>query len=251
MIKSILNCLKWTPFATLLAVAFILSVRSSTANNQPAPEATAPVLTDLSNEERVLGKYLDDLTAYERECRLLGKRARLVSTDLDEVQRRAADLKNRLSEVQKSVGEVIRKLKAANQWDDLNATIATGITDAKERREFEELNFKKLLDDGSNTLISHGHEIGAPLDSLRKRLTSRNQLLYRDDAVAIVPAAYHPPSPPIFLVSVKCMIAGIRRGVVGAMGNKSNPHSTDQWSCACHPESPNGTGTGAACSECC
>ena len=251
MIKSILNFLKWTPLALLLSIAFILPVRSSTANDQPPPEATVPDRTDLSNEDRVLGKYLDDLTAYERECRLLGRRARLVTTDLDEVQRRASDLKNRLSEVQKSVGDVIRKLKAANQWDDLNATIASGITDPKERREFEELNFKKLLDDGSNSLTSHGHEIGAPLDNLRKRLTSRNNLLYRDGAFAIVPTAYSQPAPPLFLVSVKCMISGIKRGIVGAMGNKSNGHSTDVWSCACHPENPNGSGTGAACSECC
>jgi hypothetical protein len=251
MIKSILNCLKWTPFAVLLATAFILPVRSSTANDQPAPEAAVPDRTDLSNEDRVLGKYLDDLTLYEKECRLLGKRARLISADLDDVQRRELDLKNRLSEVQKSVGEVVRKLKAANQWNDLNAIIAAGINDPKERREFEELNFKKLLDDGSNSLTSHSHEIGSPLENLRKRLTSRNLLLDRDGAMAIVPAAYRPPPPPMFLVSVKCMISGIKRGIVGAMGNKSNNHSTDVWSCACHPENPTGSGTGAACSECC
>jgi len=251
MIKSLLNYLKWTPFAVLLAIAFTLSMRSSTANDQPSPETSAAIRVDLANEDRVLGKYLDDLVDYEHECWRIGQRARLVSGDLDVVQRRAFDLKNRLSEVQGALQEAVRKLKAAKEWDNLNTTIAARITDPKERREFEELNFKQLLEDSSNSLTSHSNEISAPLDNLRKRLTSRNLFLYRDGALAIVPAAYRPPPPPMFLVSVKCLIAGAKLSIVGAMGNKSNPHSTDVWSCACKPGQTNGTGTGRACSECC
>jgi hypothetical protein len=175
----------------------------------------------------------------------------LVNADLDVAQRRASQLQSRLSEVQSAFREIVRKLKAANQWDNLNATIAAKITDPNERREFEELNLKQLLDDGSSTLTNHSNEISAPLDNLRRKVARATLRSYGENAFAIVPAAYHPATPTMFLVSVKCLIAGAKRGIVGAMGNQPNPHSTDVWSCACRPGSTKGAGTGAACSECC
>jgi hypothetical protein len=251
MIKSSFSFLKWTPMVALLAMAFTLSMHSSTSGKELLDEVDTPIRVDLTSEERILGKYVDDLVDYEHECRLLGLRPRLASADLNGVERRATELRDRLSEVQGALREAVRKLKAANEWETLNTTIAARITDPNERKQFEELNLKQLLDDGSNTLTNHSSEISAPLDNLRKRSSSRNLLQYRDGALAFVPAAYHPPTPPMLLVSVKCLIAGARRGLVGAMGNKSNAHSTDVWSCACHPGQANGDGTGAACSQCC
>jgi len=244
--------------AVLLALTAVFGISAlRTANSAPTsvdspPVNRAPVGVDLASEERLLGKYLDDLIVYERECRELGRRTRLVSADLDVATRRSNELKGRLSEVQGAFREVVRKLKAANQWDNLNATIAATIIDPNERREFEELNFKQLLDDGANSLTSHGDEISGPLDNLRRKVARLALPSSGDSAFAIVPAAYHPATPPMFLISVKCLVAGAKRGIVGAMGNKSNPHSTDVWSCACHPGiGAKGQGTGAACSECC
>lgn len=251
MVKKIVSYFKWAPFALLLALAVTLSMRSSTANDQPAPDTVVPVRTDLASEERVLGKYLEDLTAYEQECRLIGKRARIANSDLESVQRRAADLKNRLSEVQNSVREVIRKLKAANEWDDLNALVAARISDPNQRREFQESNFKRQLEDASNGLASHGNEIGAPLESLRRRVVSRTFSPNDHGALTIVPAAYRPETPSMFLVSVKCMIAGIRRGLIESMGNKQNHRGNDLQSCACNPQGGIGIGTGTPCAECC
>jgi hypothetical protein len=251
MIKSRFSFLKWTPLVTLLAMGFTLSMHSSTPGKELSVEVNTLIRTDLAPEERILGKYLDDLVSYEHECRLLGLRPRLVSADLNGVDRRAAELKDRLAEVQGAFREAVRKLKAANEWENLNTIIAARITDPNERKQFEELNFKQLLDDGSNNLGSRSNEVLAPLDNLRRRVVSRNFSPDGDRAFAIVPAAYHPPAQPMLLVSAKCLIAGARLSIVGAMGNKSNPHSVDLYSCACHPGSTNGTGTGHPCSECC
>ena len=252
MIKSRFSFFKWTPFVVLLAIAFTLSMRSSTAKSELSPAADSPPINvDLTNEERVLGKYLDDVVNYEHECKLIGQRARLVSGDLDSVQRRSSELKDRLTEVQNAFREVVRKLKAANEWDNLNTTLAARITDQKERRDFEDLNFKQLLDDGSNTLTNHSNEISGPFENLRRRVVSRTVSPYGDGAAAIVSAAYHPPAPPMFIASLKCLIASARMGIVTAMGNHLNPHSTDVQSCACNQGSTTGAGTGRPCSECC
>jgi len=250
MIKSLLRYLKWTPLVAGLAIAFTLPMRSSTAHDQPLPEATAPVRTDLSNEERVLGKYLEDLTTYERECRRIEQRPRIISTDLDGVQRRASELKDRLSEVQNSVREVVRKLKAANEWDDLDTAIVARITDPNERREFQQSSFKRLLEEASNGLTSHSVEITAPFENLRRKV-GRTFPPNGDGSFTIVSAAYRPEAPPVFLVTARCMMAGIRRGIIEAMGNKQNARGTDLQSCACHPEAGLGLGTNTPCSECC
>src|SRR5205823_12524571 len=118
---------------------------SSKATNQPAAAGA-----DLRNEERVIAKYYDDLIAYDRQTAELGKRARLVSSDLEAIQSRSDDLKRRLSEVENAVGDIVRKLKAANEWEGVDSSIASRLTDAKAKSFFQESSFRQLLEEGSN-----------------------------------------------------------------------------------------------------
>lgn len=217
MNKSRFSYLKLAVVAAALAMALVPSMRTSTAKNQPSPVANAALDADLANEERVLANYVEDLAAYDKLAAELGKRARFVSGDLDPVQRQSDDLKGRLSAVQSAVAEIVKKLKASNEWNDLDKSIAASITDANRRSFFQESSLKQLLDESSTGLTSHANEISRPLDNLRKRLTSR----YGNEAdFKIVRAGYEAPAP-VFFYSVRCTIGGIRLGL------NRNKHASD------------------------
>src|ERR1051326_8448971 len=128
MIKSRFSYLKLAALIAAFAMTLGPYLRTSAGNR------VSPVTgTDLSNEQRIIARYADDLAAYDKETQTLGKRARLVSSDLDGVQNRSEDLKRRLSEVQNAVREIVRKLKAANEFDDLDTSIVARITDARDK----------------------------------------------------------------------------------------------------------------------
>jgi len=191
MIKSGFTYLKLAAVVVVLAITLIPSVHQSAATNQP-PVATVAAGADLVNEQRVIARYFDDLVAYESECAKLGKRPVLEHIHINPVQAKSDDLKGRLSGVQNAVREIVKKLKAANEWENLNTTVAAGISDGTSNTFFKQTSFKQFLEESSNNLTSHRNEISEPLDKLRKRLTSR----YSDGAdFQIVRAGYEAPAP--------------------------------------------------------
>jgi hypothetical protein len=218
MNRTKFSYLKWTPIAAGLAIAVLLSMSSSKARNQPAAAGA-----DLGNEERVIAKYADDMVAYDKQAAELGKRARLVSSDLEVIQGRSDDLKRRLSEVEDAAGEAVKKLKAANEWDGLDTRIAANITDSRTKSFFQRSSFKQLLEESSRNLTSNKTEISAPLDNLRKKLTSRTAFPYGDGALPVVAAAYRPPTAtrlteaPMVAAGFRCRIAWLRMGISGAI----------------------------------
>lgn len=246
MMKSGFSYLKLTAVVAVLAITLIPSVRPSTATNQP-PLATAagPDLVNLGNEERALAKYFDDLVAYQSECAKLSKRESLQHIHINPVQVKSDDLKSRLSGLQNTIREIVKKLKAANEWDNLDTSIAAKITDGTSNTFFKQSSFKQLLEESSNNLTSHGNEISIPLDNLRKRLTSR----YGDGAdVQFVRAAYEAPAPFAF-VSLACSVGRIRLGLIGRLGWSATNATIDTVSCNCNPGSGIGLGTGTKCSD--
>lgn len=209
MIKSRFSHLKWTTIFAVLAITVMAGGRPSTATTQPPPVAFAASSADLANEERVLAKYFDDLVAYDEQTAQLSAKAKLVSADLDPLKRKSDDLKGRLSGLQNTVHEIVRKLKAANEWDDLDTTTLAKITDAKLKPFVEQDSLKKLLEESANNLTSHGNEISIPLDNLRKKLTSQTRSPYGDGSdLQIVRAAYEAPAPMAFsTLTLRCRIA--------------------------------------------
>jgi hypothetical protein len=235
MKRTKFSYLKWAPIAAGLAIGVLLSMPSSKATGQPAAADA-----DLTNEERVIAKYGDDLVAYDKQAAQLGKRARLVSSDLEALQGRSDDLKRRLSEVENAVGEAVKKLKAANEWDDLDPRIAANITDSRMKSFFQQSSFKQLLEEFSNNFTSNKNEIGAPLDNLRKKLTSRTVFPYGEGALPIVAAAYRPPTAtrlteaPMFAASFRCRVAWLRMGITGAIHKgMSSEKSNNAGACYC------------------
>ncbi|HEV8367156.1 MAG TPA: hypothetical protein VGQ39_04320 [Pyrinomonadaceae bacterium] len=226
MIRARFSYLKWTAVVAVLVITIIAGVRPSTATIQPPPAGT-----DLVNEERVLAKFFDDLVAYDKETAKLTAKAKLVSADLIPLQRRSDDLKGRLPGLQNVIAEIVKKLKAADEWNDLDTTTTAKITDASHKSLFQHDSFKQLLE-SSKSLVSHGNEIGAPLDNIRKKLTSRAVSPYGTGAdFEIVRAAYEAPAPVAF-VSLRCSIGKIRMGVAIRLGRLTND-LVDRVAAAC------------------
>jgi hypothetical protein len=187
MIKSGFSYVKLIALVAVLGITLISSMRPSAATTMvPAPDV------DLRNEQQTISRYADDLIVYENQTTELAKRATLVNTDFDPLQRKSDDLKGRLSGVQNAVREIVRKLKAGNEWDDLDTRAAARITNAKQRSFFQQSSFKQQLEENSNGLAGQANEISTPLDNLRKKLTGRYSA---GSEVQIVRAAYAAPVP--------------------------------------------------------
>lgn len=230
--KRLLSYFKWTPFAVFLAIAFTVSLRSSAATSGTALVTDAAIYVDLANEERVIARYSDDLAAYDKQVAELGKRARLTNADLEAIERRSKDLESRLTEVQNAAGDIMRKLKAANEWDSLDSEVASKITDSRKRNFFQQSSFRQLLEESAGSLSSRKNEIGVPLEGLRKKLASR----FGDSAnFQIVNAAYSaPPAAPMMIKSARCMLAGMRFGVSGLIhGSDVTKRAGDGLACYC------------------
>ena len=207
--------LKLSAVVAVLALALITSMRTSTAMNQPSPMANPVPAADFANEERTIAKYADDLLNYEIEVERQGKRAALASADFDPLQRRSEDLKGRLSGVQNSIREIVTKLKAANEFDDVDTRVAAKITNPKHRSFFQQISFKQQLEENSNGLASQANEISTPLDNLRKKLTGR----YSAGAeMQIVRASYAAPAPFSSGGSLGCRIGILGLKISWAVG---------------------------------
>jgi hypothetical protein len=195
--------LKLAAVVTVLSMALVPSMHPSTASSQPSPAVPG---ADLRNEERVIARYCDDLSVFDKEVVEFGKRARFVSADLDPVSRKSEILKGRLSEVQNAVREIVRKLKAANEWDELNENFASKITYTDGRKTFlQQSSFKQLLEEFPNT--NYRKDIDSPVEDLRKRLASRH---LTDDDFQIVRASYASPPPVFYLEKLQCALGKVR-----------------------------------------
>jgi ribosome-binding protein aMBF1 (putative translation factor) len=224
MIKSRFSYLKLSALIAVFAMTLAPYLRTSAGSRLP------PIVTgaDLSNEQRIIAKYADDLAAYDKQTQALGKRARLESSDLDEVQNRSGDLKRRLSEVQNAVREIVRKLKAANEFDNLDTDIVARITEARDKSYFQQNSLKKLLETASNDLTSYGNDITTPVDNLRRKLTSRTASPSGDSLIR----AHHAPVP-FFRNGLQCMLSNIQVGIVWRMGGAEDPAHQNTRICAC------------------
>lgn len=221
MTKIELNYSSRTP----LAVVLLLTITA--AGWSRATTATAPAVVDLANEERVINRYSEDLAAYERDLLQLSQRARLVSADLDPVQRKSDDLKNRLTEVQNTVQSVARKINAANEWADVDALIAKNVTEPRLRSLLQERSFKADLDEAAN-LSSQRDEISTPLDGLRKKVAR-----HANSDLRLVDAAY---ASPFARVGLGCRIGIVGLKITIAVGKTPSKEQADRVFNRCHPD---------------
>jgi len=225
MIKSGFSYVKLIALVAVLAIAFISSMRPSAATTRPVPDV------DLRNEQQTISRYADDLIVYENQAAELGKRATLVNTEVETLQRKSDDLKGRLSLVQNAVRDIVRKLKAANEWDDIDTRAAARIKDARQRAFFQDSSFKQLLQDSEN-IGSQANEISSPLDTLRRKVTSRN---YGGAEVQMVRAAFTRPAP-FESGSLGCRVGRLGLKIVIGLGGTPSREQSDRVFNRCHPD---------------
>jgi peptidoglycan hydrolase CwlO-like protein len=215
-----------------------------TATNRAA--AAPDLRGDLSSEARALESFCDELAAFDKQLAQLNKKASVLRTDIDPLQRKSGDLKGRVSGVQNTLREIIRKLKAANAWDDLDAKTLANVTDGKSRTIFQQSSLKKNLEEAAANLGSQANDISNPLDNLRKKLAGQTFAPARD--FSVVRVAYTPPTP-MFFAGLRCTLGTIRLGLIHRLGGNANNATLDTVSCACNPDKKVGVGTGTACAE--
>lgn len=225
MIKSRFSYLKMIAAIAVFAMTLVPDLRTS------AGTRVSPIVTgaDLGDEQRIIARYLNDLVAYNKQTQELGKRARLVSSDLDEVQNRSEDLKRRLSDVQNAVREITRKLKAAGEWDNVDETILARITDARDKSFFQQNSFKKFVGDNYD-LSTYGSDISTPLDNLRRKVASRT---FSSDGEAVIVRAHH-AAAPFGKNGLQCALSNIQVGIVWRMGGTEDKAHQNTRICACY-----------------
>jgi hypothetical protein len=188
------------------------------------------------------------LSAFDKGCAQLSIRAQLHASDIDPLQRKSDDLRQRLSDVQGIIGQIIRKLKAASAWEDLDQKVLARVTDPRQRALFQPNGLKAALEEAAASLGTHASEISTPLDNLRRKLTS--QSLVGDRSASVVLAGYRPssPSPLISPSRLRCLGGKIRIGLIFRLGGRPTDTTFDEVCCACG--CGGGTGiSGTPCSQ--
>jgi hypothetical protein len=222
---------RWTLTAVCAVLAMVAAwnVGTSKSLHSPAPAVSGDV--DLDAEARVLDNFVRDLALFDKRVAESSKKSSLTRAEFDPLKRSGDDLKGRLSEVQNALRDAIRKLKTANLWEGLDATVLARITDAKLQARFRQNSFRQALDEAASTLASDAKEIDDPLIPLRNKVQARlPESNFESDrsslALRTVRVSYS-PAAAVFKASFRCRLANLRAGIGSAFtshpGTNSRP----------------------------
>jgi hypothetical protein len=240
MMKTSFGNWKLTAVAVGLVMTAILTGHATRATRQPSATVAN---VDLSSELRQLDSYANDLSAFDKTFDVVSRKQSLTKNEFDGLQRRAEDLKQRLSGLQAVIGEIIRRLKAADQWEKLDDTVLAQITNARVRNQLSQIGFKRLLEETASQLSSDGNEITGPIELLNRKVAAN---LYGSDfdgrsvSWHVVPAHYR--AEPLLKQSLRCSLSSIRAGIYGfvqhspvqvAPKGSKGEHINDEVNCYC------------------
>jgi len=208
-------------------------------NLVPGVRAITPAKpdADLSSEARALDAFVTDLTRLDARTAELGKKASFTRAEFDSLEIVATGLKRRLSEVQSALGAVIRKLKAADQWNNLNATLLTRTRDSRFQAFVRSEDFKKVLEDSASTLVTDAGQIDSRLAPLRAKVARAQSPGFESDSAApqVVRAGF---GPTVFTSGFRCRLSGVRLGVAllvfGAASGSQG--ALDSFNCHCRDD---------------
>ncbi len=198
------------PASITLAVAAMILLQSV----QPAARAAA---LDLGSEIRLLDSYVDELAAFDNRCATLERKGSLSRTELDPVQAKAEDLRRRVSAVESAIRSAITKLKAAGEWDKLDATILARVTDAKFQQFTRTEGFRRILEGAGTGLSPDADQINNRLNLIRTRIGARLQdPILRPGELGFSARATrvsYSAGPSMTGVTFRCRLAAIRMGL--------------------------------------
>lgn len=234
---------RWTVGALCVALAIVAagwSVGTSKSIDSPSLTA-ADADIDLGAEARILDNFGRDLALYDKRVAEFSKKSSLTRAEFEPLKRSGDDLKGRLSEVQNALRDIIRKLKAANLWEGLDATVLARITDTKLQARFRQNSFRQALDEAASTLSNDAKEIDDPLNSLRNKVQARGpESTFESDssslALRTVRVSYS-PAATVFGASFRCRFANLRAGIGGAFSSHpgtNSKHAQNAIDCYCN-----------------
>jgi hypothetical protein len=235
MRNTTFTCFRFMALCLTVSLTLIQSADQSRAAESATSAASAAV--DLGAENRVLETYFNDLGQFGRKCAELEKKKTLTRADLSPVERNSDDLKRRLSSVQSALREVVRKLKAANQWDNLDTVILARVRNTKFQDFVRREGFKRLLEESASQLASEAGQVSLPLDALRKKVSvSTTGFNFRTGMSAFTFHALpttNAPAPAMAKFSLKCRLTFVIVGVSGFIHGNPTDKALETIECAC------------------
>ena len=210
-------------------IVILLSQNAKTSvaiSSSPLTAAFADV--DLNSESRTLDAFVNDLANLDKKSAELAKKTSLTRAEFDSHLRTADDLKLRLSPVQNALRQIITKLKAAGQWDNLDQIVLAKISDSKFQDLVRRDGFRKTLEEAASGISNDASQITSPLDVLRNKVSAQVQDSISEPgksvlASRILRVSYN-PAPAMLAHSLRCNVAWFRSGITAAFsGSGSTP----------------------------
>jgi hypothetical protein len=228
--RKIAVCLALAAIISLMSLQLVISARTITG---------VIIDADLSAEDRIIDSFVNDLGKFDKKGLELSKKASLTQAEFNAHQREAENLKNRVANIQNAFREVIRKLKAAGQWDNLDQIALAKVNDRNYQDFVRRDGFKRILDEAASNLSNSAADIGKPLDLLRQKLQAQgSESIFEPPnstlALRAVPVAFQ-PEPAVFRDSLRCRAASLRLGIAGLVygGTPKVAKAFDAYKCAC------------------
>ncbi len=229
-------------YRTLMVICAVVTMMltqiatTSVATTSPAP---AFADADLSGESRTLDTFVVELGVFDKKGADLAKRASLTRAEFVTYERQGEDLKRRVSGVQNALRQVIDKLKAAGQWDNLDQTLLAKINDSVFQNFVRSEGFKKTLEEVAAGRNINVNEIANPVNALRNKVQGQapgSVFNPTDSTLALraVRVAYT-PAPAMVAASVRCRLSYLRVGISGAVKVSGQPtdRSVNALQCYC------------------
>ena len=240
--KAQLNWRRLTALAAVITFTLVQSVSMSHATSNSTALNYGPSDVKLDAELRVFDSFLDDWLKVYQQHRVLSKKSSVGRAEFDAFKASSENVKNRCSDFQQAIGDVIKKLKEADRWNGLDAeAVAKSADDSRLAADLRDGGgLKHLLENASSQFCSQAEpEITSPIESLRPKLTSQLRGLSLDQTAndynfRMVNASYE-PAPVMFTKGARCIGATIRVAVslvfTGKSGGAGGAHGRRECFC--------------------
>lgn len=128
-----------TTLAVVLSLlTMIQSVTMSHATANPSVQRNTSTVVSLDNEVRVLDGFGDDWAKVFRQQGELSKKGSITRAEFDAFNSSSERLRNRCSEFQTAVRNIVQKLKDADRWNGLDDELLAKINDQKLKSIFSD-----------------------------------------------------------------------------------------------------------------